>query len=188
MNEKLEHIADIQERQTALLLNLANSYFELLGEVGGLKHTIRTQGRLLGECMERIMTLEGRGILGDFNGRIEQQEQHIEEIEKLLILTSNKVETLDANRGRYYAIAHHELPIMMKRLARRVDALESWLYTHDYEYYQQEEEKQSGNSSFELREMHQSEEEYAENTGTHPPDCRCAWCEPQEGVIEHYAG
>jgi hypothetical protein len=155
INEELEHITDIQERQTSLLLNLANSYFELLGEVGGLKHTIQMQGKLLNSCMERIMSLEGRAKLANFNGRIEQ--------------------------------------------------LELWLYTHDYAYFQQqengqnwqqemEEENKSGNSSFEDAEMHRMMGGYyngyvpEDTTGTHPPNCRCPYCEPQEGVIEHYAG
>ena len=25
-----------------------------------------------------------------------------------------------------------------------------------------------------------------EESGTHPPDCRCAWCEPPEGFIEQW--
>jgi len=39
----------------------------------------------------------------------------------------------------------------------------------------------SGNSSFEDYEEHHPDP--AETTGTHPPDCRCAWCEPQEGYM-----
>ena len=58
-----------------------------------------------------------------------------------------------------------------KGLEKRIEELESYLYTHDYEYFQQEEKKQQG-----IADNAQLEE-----LGTHPPNCRCHWCEPQEG-------
>lgn len=196
MNEELERISDIQERQTSLIMNLANSYFELLGEVGGLKQTIQTQGRLLNSCMERIMSLEGRNVLGNFNQRLE---------------------VLEANRGKMYEVSHTEFGKIVEQINRRVhelelcnvgplpemnvirdrlDALETWLFTHNYAYFQEqeqgqnwqqemEEENKSGNSSFE---EHENLHVRMEDTGTHSPNCRCPYCEPQEGVIWHYGG
>ena len=39
----------------------------------------------------------------------------------------------------------------------------------------------SGNSGFENSEIRRGSE--LELAGTHPPNCRCAWCEPQEGLV-----
>lgn len=155
-------IANVQskvaEQHTDILLQLTNAYFELLEKVGQQKHVISAQGALLDQCMERIMQLEGRSILANFNQRLEQ---------------------LEANRGTYYAVNKQQLPKMLEQVTKRVDALESWLYTHDYEYFKQEEKKHGafsaemyaiehpgeelpGNSSFEEYEVNHPDPSYVE--------------------------
>jgi hypothetical protein len=121
----------LEEAQLDLTLKLIDLYFDQQAQVNQQKNIIQMQGKLLNSCMERIMSLEGRVILGNFNQRLEHLEAYFRDEPR-------------------------------------------------------EEEKQSGNSSFEEHEMHHTDP--AEVTGTHSPDCRCPWCEPQEGVIEHYAG
>jgi hypothetical protein len=154
VNEELEYITDIQERHGNLLLNLANSYFELLGEVGGLKRTILTQGRLINSCMERIMQLEGRAVLANFNQRIDVLENRMHALSQVTGSWEGRIEQLEDNTAKYYSINDKELSKMLEQTVRRVDELESWLYTHDYTYFQQvEEDNQSGNSSFEEHEI-----------------------------------
>lgn len=66
----------VAEQHTELLLTLTNSYFELLEKVGQQKRIMVAQGNLISQCMERIMQLEGRGILANFNQRLERLEEH----------------------------------------------------------------------------------------------------------------
>lgn len=179
--EKHSQLFDIVEqvasKHTDLLLDMSKSCFDLLATMQQQKVIISAQGNLLNQCMERIMTLEkvasvqndafnglidrietleGRGILGNFNQRLELLEQHIDEMEKLLISTSDKVERLEDNTAKYYSIDDLRLSKMLEATIRRVDnieivinmpdpvlervdALENWLYTHDYQYFQEEE-------------------------------------------------
>ena len=118
--------AGIAEKHTDILLQVTNSYFELLEKVEQQKRAMVAQRKLINQCMKRIMTLEGRSILGCFNQRLEQ-------IESRIVSTPST----------------HELG----KLEHRIDELELWLYIHDYAYFQEEENK-TGNSSFEEHEMH----------------------------------
>lgn len=149
--------AGIAEKHTDILLQITNAYFELLEKVGQQKCVIVAQGKLLNQCMERIMQLEGRSIIGSFNQRIEQLES------RMVSMPST-----------------HELG----KLEKRIEDLESWLYTHDYAYFQQE-ENESGNSSFEEHEQGIADNAQLEQLGTHPPNCFCPYCASQEGEIEH---
>lgn len=158
----IDLLIENDDKQLDLLLQLTNCYCDLQAQVSQQKQVISMQGNLINQCMERIMALEGRSVLGNFNQRLE---------------------TLEANKGKMYEVSHTEFAKMVAQLVKRVDDLESYLYTHDYNYFQEQEKTQSGNSSFEEYEIHHPD--IAEQTGTHPPNCRCAWCEPQEGVMRY---
>jgi hypothetical protein len=125
----------LEEAQLDLTLKLIDLYFDQQAQVNQQKNIIQMQGKLLNSCMERIMSLEGRVILGNFNQRLEHLEAYFRD-------------------------------------------------------EPQEEENKSGNSSFEAHEMHRTMGGYyngyvpEDTAGTHPPECRCPYCEPQEGVIE----
>lgn len=196
----IEFLAENDEKSLELLLQLTNRYLDQQAEISQQKKIIKLQGNLIGQCMERIMqleghvgiaphdvykiaeqlarrieTLEGRSILGDFNQRIDILENRVHALSQVIGSWEARVETLEANQGKFYGLNDRETIRMTKQLIKRVDELESWLYTHDYAYFQ-EQENQPGNSSFEEHEMYHPED----TTGTHPPDCRCSWCEPQE--------
>lgn len=113
MNDQptIDILIENDDKMLELVLHLINSYIDLQAQVRQQKRTISMQGKLIGQCVEHIIALEGRNILGNFN--------------------------------------------------KRIEGLESWLYTHDYAYFQRE-EKQSGNSSFEDYEMHHPDPSYVE--------------------------
>lgn len=153
-------VEQVAQRHTDLLLQVTQSYFEMLEKVKYQHGVMLKQGELLNQCMERIMQLEGRGIIANFNQRLEQ---------------------LEADKGTYYAINKQQLPKMLENVVKRVDNLEFWLSTHDYQYFQEEEKEQDikydtiafkkvddwieetdGNSSFEEYEMHHPDPSYVE--------------------------
>lgn len=123
-------VEQVTEKHTDLLLQMTKAYFELLEGTAYQKKVMQAQGNLINGCMERIMQLEGRSVLGNFNQRLEQ--------------------------------------------------LESWLYTHDYLYYQEQERE---NATIEKYQQGIADNAQLDGYGTHAPNCCCLWCEPPEGVI-----
>lgn len=75
-SELFDLAEQVAERHTDLLLQVTRNCFDLLAEVHQQKKLIVAQGNLINQCMERIMTLEGRGVLGNFNKRLEELELH----------------------------------------------------------------------------------------------------------------
>lgn len=181
----IDILMENDDKQLNLLLQLTNTYCDLQAQVSQQKRVISMQGNLINQCMERIMQLESHiGIAPHDVYRIaEQLAKRIETLEGGSVLGNfnQRLERLEANKGKMYEVSHTDFAKMVEQLVKRVDDLESYLYIHDYNYFQEEENK-TGNSSFEEHE--QQHYDPAETTGTHRPDCRCAWCEPQEGMIE----
>lgn len=168
----------VAEQHTDILLQLTNSYFELLEKVGYQKQVMLKQGDLINQCMERIMYLEktvsiNMDTIGIHMEAMKEMLDRIKQLEGRSILGSfnQRLEQLEDNTAKYYSINDKELSKMMEQVVRRVDALELWLSTHDNAYFQEEEEihnrevvyhEQAGNSSFEEHEMHHPDPSYVE--------------------------
>lgn len=152
-SDKKQRELEEAEARTNLFLQMANNIMDMSARITQLENRLILNAQVTKQLEDRVHELELYQV-----GPLPEMD-----------CIRERLDQLEANKGKFYAIHDHQVPKMLENVVKRLDEVESWLYTHDYAYFQEQEKQQGIADNAQL-----------EETGTHAPDCRCAWCEPQE--------